>query len=875
LHAELLNKLSSFQPKGVAMDIVFAEPDLSAPGDDELLALAIAKNSPVVLPILLEQSSASSGLRETLPLKEISLAAAGLGHVDTEMDSDGIARSVYLRAGLGEARWPFFALALLQVTEDFTEDSVLPGQRNPAPLSDERFWVRDHHVFVPFSGPDGTFQQVSFIDVLADHVSPQQLTGKYILVGATATGLGDTIPTPVSAQSKPMSGVEFNANVLNALLEERLIVQLPAAVQLSITLFVVLLAVLPFIVFGPRRSSLWGGMLLISLLLFSYLALVQLHSWFPPATALFTILIGYMLIYRHYLRDLLRSLFKERQRSKTALTSIDDAILRTDHRGRIVDINHAAQRFCRVPAARAIGKPIWEVLQLHSRHDNKLYPLQKCIDETIQRRPKPLLLTDRQGEEILVQLAITPVPDAHKEQREMIVVITDISEAHKLSKQIIYHETHNQLTGLPNATLIQEKLRKTIKRQLQSTAEHLLAIIHIDIERFSIINESLGNSTTERLLQEVAKRLQSFEHEGEAVAGHIGTNEFALILGNIQDRGSIMELLASVRELLAESSSFLDRKFSLTFSMGVSLFPEDSLEAEVLCRQANSAMHRAKESGRGKTQLFTQNMQARANRLFEVENLLQRAVEKQHLVTLYQPLIKTDTLQIVGVEALMRLRDEQGEYFSPDEFIPVAEESGILVELGYYQLKQACRQLVAWKEQGISPLRLSVNLSPQQLKVSNLVSRVEQILSTTGFEPQLLEFEITENIFLEDDRWNRQVMEQLRRLGAEFAIDDFGTGYSSMNYLTRFPFNRVKIDRSLVRDLSIKPGSSAITSAIINLVNSLDMLVIAEGVEQPSQYETLLAQGCDELQGFALGRPMPAKEFHSLYKGCNGRVSIC
>lgn len=874
LHVELLEKLAPFQPKGIAMDIVFSEPDTSAPLDDDLLAEAIAKNGPVVLPVLLEKASQFSPLRETVPLEKIGTAAAGLGHVDTEIDSDGIARSVFLKAGLGKPRWPSFALAMLQATDGRIPESALPGTRNPSPVVEfGSFWVRDYHVYVPFSGPEGHFQQVSFVDILTDQVPLKFFKKKYILVGATATGLGDTIPTPVSALGRPMSGVEFNANVLDALLRERLIVEMPMPLKLSINILVALICVLPFMVLRARRSLLWGVMLFTVTLLGSYLALSRLHTWFPPATALMIILTGFVLIYRHHLQGLLRSLFEERLRSKTALTSIADAVVRTDKMGRVLEINQAAEKFSSVSSTHALGKPVWEVLQLHTRHDNKPYPLQQCIFEAVQRRPKPLVLTNNQGEKVPVQLVMTPVPTFHEEQQEMIIVITDISEVYRLSKEITYHETHNRLTGLPNSTLISNRLKSTIEQEAQS-AERILMVIVFNIDRFSNINQSLGNTAGDLLLQEVANRLKAFQHNGRTVAGHIGGDEFVLILGNVQDRGAMMPLLAAVSKALGNSVTVLDQELALTFAMGVSIFPEDGLEPEILLRKANTAMHRAKDVGQGATQLFTRNMQARVQQNLYIDQLLHQAIDKGFIKTFYQPLVKTDTLQIVGVEALMRLQDEKGDFFNPDEFIPLAEESSMIVELGNYQLMEACNQIVAWQELGISQLRLSYNLSPYQLKDPDLVTTVQQTISASGIPPHLLEFEITEHLLLEHDAVNKQIMEQLRTLGIEFAIDDFGTGYSSMNYLTRFPFRRLKIDMSLIWDLSIKPGSRAITSAITNMVHSLDMVVIAEGVELPSQQEILLSQGCDEVQGFLLGRPMSAEQFYKYYNANNGKAPI-
>jgi len=283
--------------------------------------------------------------------------------------------------------------------------------------------------------------------------------------------------------------------------------------------------------------------------------------------------------------------------------------------------------------------------------------------------------------------------------------------------------------------------------------------------------------------------------------------------------------------------------------------------------KANTAMHRGKEHGRDKTVQFTDSLQTRAERLLHVEQVIQRAVELGQVETYFQPLVQTGTLQIVGVEALMRLRDETGEQISPDEFISPAEESGQIVALGNYQLYEACHQLAAWQGLGNNPLRLSYNLSPRQLQQPGFVDNVQQMLSASGLSPHLLEFEITENLLLKNDTKLRLVLEQLREIGTTFAIDDFGTGYSSMNYLTLFPFHRLKIDKSLVWGLTNNPGSRAITSAIISMVHNLEMQAIAEGVEIPSQRDILLSQDCDEVQGFLIDRPMTAEGLENRYIG--------
>lgn len=872
LHAELLQKLASFQPKVIALDVIFSEPDTRAPHDDRLLAEAIAESGPVVLPVLLEQASQSALLRETLPLDMFSTAAAGLGHVDTEIDSDGVVRLAFLKAGMGEAGRPILALAMLRASGYHMPDTVLTGERDPYPeLADGSVWSRDYRVLVPFSGPPGHFQQVSFVDVLSGQASPSLFKDKYVLVGAIATGLGDTVPTPVSALGQPMPGVEFNAHVLDGLLRERLIERVSMPLEYSINILSALACAVLFTVPGVAWLSLLALLLVGTSLLVSYLGIALWHTWFPPGAALVTILLAFVLFNWQRLERLLRMLFEERLRMQTALTSLVDAVIRCDHSGRVEELNQAAERLSGLSAAQALGRPLEEVLQLRTREEKLPYPVDQLVGAAGQQRPDPLVLTSSKGTDFLVQIAATPLPSMDNRQAGTVLVITDISEAERLANEIIYQQTHNGLTALPNWVLICDGLQDAIARAQSSG--RLIVIIHIDIDRFTKVNESLGKKAGDLLLRQLAGRLQSFVYRGKIV-GHLGSDEFILVLEDVPDGDSVVPLADAVRGALGQSVKLSGEELHLSFTLGVSIYPQDGQEADTLLLRANTAMHRGKESGRNRTEFFTGSMQAQVERLHNIEQLLHEAVEKNRLLTLYQPLIDAETLQIVGVEALMRLRDEDGEIISPDEFISLAEESGAIISLGHHQLDEACHQLTAWQEQGIESLRLSYNLSPRQLEDPDLVTGIRQILNSSGLAPHWLEFEITENLLLENDALIAPVLEKLRVLGAEFAIDDFGTGYSSMSYLTRFPFHRLKIDKSLVWDLANKPGSRAITSAIISMAHNLKMQVIAEGVEIPAQRETLLSQGCDELQGFLLGRPMSSRQFAEYYKRNKGLASV-
>ncbi len=621
LHAELLHKLASYQPKVIALDIIFAEPDVGVPGDDDLLAESIKQNGPIVLPVLVEKVSKSGQLRETLPLDKFRTVASGIGHVDTELDSDGIARSAFLKAGLGEANWPTLALATLLASGYKIADGVLPGERNPQPLvRDSGFWIRDYRVLVPFSGPADHFQQVSFADILSDQVPPASIKDKYVLVGATATGLGDTVPTPVSALGRPIPGVEFNAHVLDGLLRKRLIAPVSKSTAFLLNIFIALICALPFVIPGVSGRLAWAVVLATTTLLSSWLGLTLLHIWFPPGTALFTSVLAFLLYNRQRIRRLLTTLFEERFQAQATLTSINDAVIRTDDTGKVLEINQAAEKLCGISMDRATGKQVEDILQLHIRKGKQPYPVQQLIKETVQYYQEPFILKNKKHKEVLVQVATTPIPPLDAHQGGTIIVLTDISEAKRLADVVAYRETHNTLTGLPNLVLVSEKLKEAISRA--QISGKLLLVVDIDIDDFAKINKSMGNVAGDLLLKEVAERLQAL-HLNESVRGHVSADEFVLIIEDVPSEKEVMPLMVDVRQALGSTVTLLDKKLHLSFTFGISVYPENGREPEILLQHASAAMHRGKEQGQGRTELYTDSLRTQTQRLFHVEQIVQ------------------------------------------------------------------------------------------------------------------------------------------------------------------------------------------------------------------------------------------------------------
>ncbi|MBU1137845.1 MAG: EAL domain-containing protein, partial [Proteobacteria bacterium] len=650
--------------------------------------------------------------------------------------------------------------------------------------------------------------------------------------------------------------------ILDGFLRDRLIEHVSKPSLFSINLCIAFICALLFIIPGTNSLLLWTIILTAGTLLSSWFGLTLLHIWFPPGTALFTILFAFLLYNGQHIKRLLSTLFEERLHAQATLTSINDAVIRTDKTGIVREMNHAAEKLCSVSMEKAAGKPIEEIVQLYTRKSKLAYPVRQLVKETVYHHQEPFILKNKKNKEITVQVATTPIPPLDHRRGEILIVFTDISETERLAGVVEYSETHNSLTGLPNLVLIRKKLQEAITRAQLS--ERLVMVVDIDIDHFSKINKSMSNVTGDLLLKTVAERLLALQIKG-TIRGHVSADEFVLIIEDVQSRNEVIPLTSDIRHALGSTVTLLDKKLSLSFTLGISVYPENGQEPEILLHRANAAMHRGKEQGQGKTVLYTDSLRTRAERLLHVEQVIQEAVESGQIETLYQPLVQTSNLQIAGVEALMRLRDNTGEYLNPEEFIALAEESGKIVSLGNYQLYDACRELVSWQEKGAKPLRLSYNLSPRQLQDPDLVDFIKQTLEATGFSPHLLEFEITENMLLINNTKIKTLINQLRKLGTKFTIDDFGTGYSSMSYLTQFPFHRLKIDKSLVWDLAKKPGARAITAAIINMAHSLDMQVVAEGVEISSQHEILLSQGCDEVQGFLIDRPITADQIKKRY----------
>ena len=433
----------------------------------------------------------------------------------------------------------------------------------------------------------------------------------------------------------------------------------------------------------------------------------------------------------------------------------------------------------------------------------------------------------------------------------------EIAERRLADQRVVHMAHHDALTGLPNRTLLADRVGQAIARAHRSGGK--LAVLFLDLDRFKNVNDSFGHAVGDMLLTAVSARLTASRREEDTVA-RLGGDEFIVSIPDVSDAAEAESVAARILSDLAKPFTINGHHLHADVSIGIALYPRDGDTAETLMRNADTAMYHAKESGRGNYQFFSAQLTERVSRRLSTETNLRRALERGEFTVHYQPLMNLGSGRVDGAEALLRWPQQDDRLVSPVEFVPIAEETGLIVPLGEWVLLEACAQAQAW--QVLHPgLRIAVNLSARQFRQKNLIGMIEQVLGESRLHPSLLELELTEGMLMHNVEEATHILARLDEIGVRLAIDDFGTGYSSLSYLKRFPIHTLKIDRSFVRDISTDPDDAAIVTAIVAMARSLNLRVTAEGVETEEQAAFLRSLTCDQAQGFHFGRPMPAAEF--------------
>jgi diguanylate cyclase (GGDEF)-like protein/PAS domain S-box-containing protein len=554
------------------------------------------------------------------------------------------------------------------------------------------------------------------------------------------------------------------------------------------------------------------------------------------------------------------ALFEEKERAQVTLDSMGDAVMCVDVASAVTYLNGVAERLTGWSREEAEGHSVDEVFRVIDATTRRAIsdPMAKAI---LENRAGALtldsLLIRRDGAEASIEDSVTPIHDRSGKVTGAVMVFRDVSRVRAQAKEMAHLARHDSLTNLPNRVLFTDRLSQAIA--LACRRRKKLAVLFLDIDRFKDTNDSLGHAVGDQLLQVVAQRLVSCVRSSDTVSRQ-GGDEFVILLTEVMRARDASLAASNILAALREPCQIGDHEIHITASIGIVIYADDGMDADVLMKYADVAMYHAKDLGRDGYQFFTEDMNVRAVQRRAVESGLRHALERHEFALYYQPKMDLNSGKITGMEALIRWYHPERGFLTPDSFIPTAEECGSIVQIGHWVLSEACAQTCTWLRDGLLLPRIAVNISAAELRRRDFVDHVEAILNRTGLDSSLLEVELTETFLMQDSRATATVMHSLKDLGVKLALDDFGTGYSSLSYVKRFPIDTLKIDRSFVRDLGTDPDDASIVSAVIGMGKSLNMRVVAEGVETAAQLGFLRMQCCPEGQGFLLGRPMTAEE---------------
>jgi diguanylate cyclase (GGDEF)-like protein/PAS domain S-box-containing protein len=566
-------------------------------------------------------------------------------------------------------------------------------------------------------------------------------------------------------------------------------------------------------------------------------------------------------IERRFVED---ALYVEKERALVTLNSIGDAVLCTNISGDITYLNLVAEKMTGWLRAEAIGRPLAEVFRIidGGTRQTARDPMEMAVE---QNKTVGLtvncVLVDRDGFESAIEDSAAPIHDRSGRVIGAVIVFHDVSAARAMSMQMTHSAHHDVVTDLPNRLLLNDRITQSIS--LAHRQSRPFAVLFLDLDHFKKINDSLGHAAGDELLQSISKRLSGCVRASDTVSRQ-GGDEFAVLLPEITHAEDAAKCAAKIITAFHAPHIIEGRSVHIGASIGISLYPEDGIDAETLIKNADMAMYHAKERGRGNFQFFEAEMNLKAVERQSMESELRRALEENEFLLHYQPKVNLETGEITGVEALIRWEPPDRGLVPPSQFVPIAEDCGLIIPIGRWVMREACTQARAWQDAGLRRLRMAVNVSAVEFRERGFVENIRTILSDTGLEARYLVLELTERVLMANAKSTAAVLDELKAMGVHLAVDDFGTGYSSLSYLRQFPIDVLKIDQSFVQQITSNTDDSTIIPAIINMGRSLKHIVIAEGIETDEQRAYLQFHHCNEGQGFLFSRPVAAPQFGRL-----------
>ena len=556
---------------------------------------------------------------------------------------------------------------------------------------------------------------------------------------------------------------------------------------------------------------------------------------------------------------------------RAILDCAEYAIVYTDSACVILVLNPAAERLFGHSAGDLIGNET--PLVFHTAEDIARWTLAHRANGfaalaeeagSSYLEPREITLRRRDGSTFPANIAISVVRDSQRQIRGYLGIIADITQRQAAERRIRHLAHYDNLTSLPNRTLLNQHLVEAIN--IARERHRGVAVLFTDLDRFKYVNDTLGHQAGDQLLLSVAQRLRACVRDGDMVA-RTGGDEFVVVLDDLQEGSMPEDVAERILASLARPFDLCSQQVTVTPSIGIALYPTDGNDGEALIKNADAAMYLAKERGRNNFQFFDHGLSARYSERLELENRLRHALDEQQLELFYQPQVDTLSGELIGMEALIRWRQPDGSMIPPDKFIPIAEECGLIVPIGAWVLQEACRQVQAWLREGICRVPVGVNLSARQFDDAGLLDTIKSALADASLAPAYLDLELTESLVMRNPEHTRSVLAECKKIGLQLSVDDFGTGYSSLANLKRFPIDRLKIDRSFIKDIVTEPDDAAIAQTIVAMAHTLRLEVIAEGVETEAQLALLRRWRCDAYQGYLCSRPISAKDMTALLRG--------
>jgi diguanylate cyclase (GGDEF)-like protein/PAS domain S-box-containing protein len=561
------------------------------------------------------------------------------------------------------------------------------------------------------------------------------------------------------------------------------------------------------------------------------------------------------------LRAAEEALLEGKEHAQDTLNSIGDAVLTTDLQGNLTYLNRVAETMTGWPLEDALGRPLTEVFKIIDSATRQVAqnPAWRAINEdNTVGLTADCVLVRRDGSESAIEDSAAPIRNRDGHLTGVVIVCRDVNQSRAAALKMTHLAQHDFLTDLPNRALLTDRLSQAIG--LAHRHRKRVALLFVDLDGFKSINDSLGHAIGDQLLRSVAARLMTCVRGTDTVFRQ-GGDEFVILLTEIEQPQDAAHVAENIYVAFTVPHQVDEYELRVSLSIGISVYPDDGVNGDIVMRNADTAMFHAKASGRDNYQFFSADMNSRAVRKMELESRLRHALREGELILLYQPKIDLTSGVLTGAEALIRWSSPDRGLVYPQQFLPIAEECGLIVPIGRWVLREACRQVRAWLDAGLRAVPVAVNTSSVEFRHESFLDGVALILKETGLQPGYLELEMTESVLLQETKSSALVLEALKAMEVRLAVDDFGTGYSSLNYLKRFPIDTLKIDQSFVHDITTDAQDTAIVRAVIGMGKSLKQRVIAEGVETREQLVFLRSQQCDEGQGFHFSRPLSAKAF--------------